>query len=95
MEGWREYLDGRTRYVSTFYEPYVKPDGTIAGFYVFNTDETEVKLAERENDRLIRLLRDAIDAMPHGFAIFDEDRNLVFGNQFSGELALALEAIEP
>jgi PAS domain S-box-containing protein len=44
-------------------------------------DISERISAEEEQQRLSRLLRDAVDSLPHGFAITGKDGSLVLGNR--------------
>ncbi len=61
--------------------------GTANEFVGCMTDITERVVAEQERQRLARLLHDAVESMPNGFAIYDPEGRLVLTNN-----ALALPA---
>lgn len=56
------------------------------GFVVSWLDVTEQKRAEREMQRAHERLRDAIDSLDEGFALFDAEQRLVIWNQRYAEL---------
>jgi two-component system NtrC family sensor kinase len=55
-EGWATFRAGE-RYTQRVYSPHREPDGTIAGYFVFVRDITELKLHERELVRRLEALR--------------------------------------
>ena len=79
-EGWVNYPRLGERFVRRVYKPYVRPDGTIEGYFVLVSDRTAERLhrelLERERSRLL----DAIESFSEGFALWDRDDRLVMCN---------------
>ena len=55
-EGWAKFRAGE-RYTQRVYSPHRQPDGTIAGYFVFVRDITDLKLHERELEDSLEQLR--------------------------------------
>jgi diguanylate cyclase (GGDEF)-like protein len=70
----REMGDGRWRRITE----QRLADGSSLGFSI---DVTELVAQQRELDAAHRLLEDAIEALPEGFALYDRDDRLVLCNQ--------------
>lgn len=54
------YRDGGPRWVEATYTPYVGPAGSVEGFVVLVQDITERKAAEREREKVLRELAEAV-----------------------------------
>ncbi|MDJ0948582.1 MAG: PAS domain S-box protein [Alphaproteobacteria bacterium] len=85
-EGWMVYSDGTERYTQRVFTPHISRAGEIDGYYEFVRDVTSLKIAEREQQRLAQLLRDAVDSLTNGFAVFDADARLGLCNTAYAEL---------
>ncbi len=79
-EGWAEIPRGVQRYIHRTYLPHRDDEGRIGGFFVLVRDTTEHQEAVTEQRRLSRLLEDAIESIPNGFAVFDASRRLAVCN---------------
>ena len=85
-EGWVEFPKGTDRYIHRVYKPHRDGDGSIDGFFVLVRDTTEHRRAQSDRRRLMRLLQDAVESLPNGFAVFDPDQRLVMCNNAFAEL---------
>ncbi len=59
------------------------PDGST---FLVNTDITERKLADEQLHQAEKLLRDAMESIPDGFALFDTDDRVVMWNRHFAEM---------
>ena len=85
-EGWSVYPDGKERYTERIFNPHFNRQGKIDGYYEFVRDITELKGAEREQRRSSELMKDAIESLSEGFALYDRDDRLVMCNSRFREL---------
>ena len=83
-EGWVRFPTGTPRYIHRVYRPHRAPDDQVEGFFVLVRDSTEQRLAETEHQRWTEFLTDAIDSIPNGFALYDENERLVLCNSAYG-----------
>jgi PAS domain S-box-containing protein len=79
-EGWVRFPGGIRRYVQRTYKPHRQDTKRVAGYFVLVSDTTEHRQAETEQHRLAQLLRDAIENIPNGFAVYDASERLVACN---------------
>ncbi len=79
-EGWVRFPGGIQRYVQRTYKPHWENTNRVAGYFVLVRDTTEHRQAETEQQRLAQLLRDAIESIPNGFAVYDAAECLVACN---------------
>ncbi len=79
-EGWAEIPRGFRRYIHRTYVPHADETGQIVGFFVLVRDTTEHQEAVSEQRRLSRLLEDAIESIPNGFAVYDSASRLAVCN---------------
>ncbi len=90
-EGWIKSPAGVDRYVRRLYQPHCDGTGRVRGYLAVVRDITELRRAETEQQRLSQLLRDALESIPNGFALYDADERLVLCNAaFS-----SLQGVEP
>ncbi len=85
-EGWAVYPDGEERYTERIFNPHFSRLGKIDGYYEFVRDVTDLKRAERDRRRSSELLKDAIESISEGFALYDSDDRLVMCNSSFREL---------
>ncbi|MCB1396107.1 MAG: PAS domain S-box protein [Rhodobacter sp.] len=78
---------GQPYWVDVEVKPFLRPEGTLDGFLIIETDITQRKHHEAELAHLAHeadaardRLRDAVEALPDGFAYFDADDRLVMCN---------------
>jgi len=78
---------GAPYWVDVEVKPLLRPDGALDGFLIIETEITERKHHEaelaqlaQEADAARNRLRDAVEALPDGFAYFDADDRLVMCN---------------
>jgi two-component system cell cycle sensor histidine kinase PleC len=74
-------LDGRPRSFYAKKVPLIGPDGKADGVVTVAVDITELKAVERKATEAETLLRAALDSIPEGFAVFDEDDRLIVANR--------------
>jgi two-component system NtrC family sensor kinase len=79
-EGWLHSPKLGDRYARRIYKPYVQPDGTIDGYFVFIRDRTDERLRQEALDRERRRLLDAVESFSEGFALWDAEDRLVMCN---------------
>jgi PAS domain S-box-containing protein len=79
-EGWVWFPRGIQRYVRRTYKPHWEDGKRVAGYFVLVSDITEHRQAETEQQRLAQLLRDAIESISNGFAVYDGSDRLVACN---------------
>lgn len=79
-EGWVQFPGSTRRYVQRTYKPHREDAGRVAGYFVLVRDITEHRQAETEQQRLSQLLRDAIESISNGFAVYDSSDRLVVCN---------------
>ncbi len=79
-EGWAEIPRGVQRYIHRTYVPHADETGQVVGFFVLVRDTTEHQEAVTEQRRLSRLLEDAIESIPNGFAVYDSSSRLAVCN---------------
>ncbi len=72
------YVHGKARSVQASHVPDFDEAGTVKGFFTIINDITEQKRAEK-------LLRDAIEVLPVGFAIYGRDERLTLCNELYRE----------
>jgi PAS domain S-box-containing protein len=75
------YPDGSTRSIIGTRFPVISSKGEVLGLGTVNHDITELKRTERELAEKEAQLRVALDNMPGGIRLVDNDRNYVFFNQ--------------
>ena len=73
--------DGTVRYWRVNGKPYYDERGELAGFRGTGTDVTAEVLQRRRAEKAERLLHAAIEAIPPGFTLFDENDTLVVSNK--------------
>ncbi|MEI8395227.1 MAG: PAS domain S-box protein [Rhodospirillaceae bacterium] len=73
--------DGRELWTLVSTVPLADESGAYAGMLAMVTDITQRKLIEDEESRSRQLLRDAIEAISEGFALYDADDRLVLCNE--------------
>ncbi|MEQ8966580.1 MAG: PAS-domain containing protein [Azospirillaceae bacterium] len=78
-EGWPRILQERRRALPG-------PDGRVARYGCWVIDVTEARRAEAERTETLDRLRDAVDAMPTGFGVYDRDEILVACNKAFADL---------
>ena len=78
--------DGRRRWVSISGRPVFDADGAFAGYRGAGSDITALRQAQEEADRAAKMLREGIEAMTSGFALFDERQRLVVCNALYGAM---------
>jgi PAS domain S-box-containing protein len=69
-EGWVHHPRLGDRYAMRVYRPYVRPDGTIEGYFVLIRDRTDERLRQEALDRERRRLLDAVESFSEGFALW-------------------------
>ena len=79
-EGWKTYPDGEDRYTQRILNPHFNRAGEVDGYYEFVRDVTELKYAEHQQRQSAQLLKDAIESLSEGFALYDEEDRLVMCN---------------
>jgi PAS domain S-box-containing protein len=79
-EGWIKSPAGVDRYVRRVYKPHSTDGKEIDGYFVLVRDITEHRHAEDKQRRLSQLLRDAIENIPNGFAVYDPGERLALCN---------------
>ncbi|MDX1486863.1 MAG: PAS domain-containing protein, partial [Acidiferrobacterales bacterium] len=79
-EGWVKSPARADRYVRRVYKPHSTNGKDIDGYFALVRDITEHRHAEDEQRRLTQLLRDAIENIPNGFAIYDAHERLTLCN---------------
>ncbi len=72
--------DGRMRHIRVSGKPAYGSDGKFLGYRGTGTDLTPEFEARQQAVRLDQRLRDAVESMPHGVALFDAEDRLVFCN---------------
>jgi len=75
------YADGRQRSFLASKVPLVDPDGVARQIVSVATDVSELKSVEQKARAAEAQLRAALDAIPEGFAIYDEADRLVVANR--------------
>jgi len=73
--------DGTVSYLNISGKPFHDPDGAFQGYRGVGTDITAQVEAERMASTLQQRLYDAINSLPHGFALFDADDRLILSNR--------------
>jgi len=73
--------DGTASYLSISGKPFYGSDGAFLGYRGAGSDITARVEAERMASTLQQRLYDAINSLPHGFALFDADDRLVLSNR--------------
>ncbi len=74
-------IDGRPHSFYAKKVPLIGPDGKIEGVVTVAVDITELKAVERKAIAAETLLRAALDSIPEGFAVFDDNDRLVVANR--------------
>ncbi len=75
--------DGRTRHFKVSGKPIYDASGAFAGYRGTGYDNTEQVEMKAALERSQQLLFDAIDTIPEGFSLYDEDdRLVVFNNRY-------------
>jgi PAS domain S-box-containing protein len=89
----RTSLEGKERWAKISGRPFFANDGAFKGYRGTGTDITEQIQAQQLSNRLNDLLVDAVNSIPEGFILFDENDRVVICNQnyrqshdFLGEL---------
>ncbi|MCA3260373.1 MAG: PAS domain-containing protein [Telmatospirillum sp.] len=77
----KHFIDGRAQSFYAKKVPLIGPDGKTEGVVTVAVDITELKTVERKAIEAETLLRAALDSIPEGFAVFDEDDRLVMANR--------------
>ncbi len=75
------FIDGRRRSFYAKKVPLVGPDGKTEGIVTVAVDITDLKAVERKAIAAETLLRAALDSIPEGFAVFDDNDRLVVANR--------------
>jgi PAS domain S-box-containing protein len=75
------YPDGNTRTIISIRFPVISSKGEVLGLGTLNHDITELKRTEQELAEKEAQLRVALDNMPGGIRLLDNDRNYVLFNQ--------------
>jgi PAS domain S-box-containing protein len=79
--------DGQTRHLKIHGKPIFEPDGTFKGYRGTGYDVTEQVELKEALERSQRLLFDAIETIPEGFSLYDEqDRLVVFNSKYRSML---------
>jgi len=85
--------DGRERWTKISGRPFFADDGVFKGYRGTGTDVSEQIKAQQQANRSSSLLVDAVESIPEGFLLFDENDRMVICNQnyrsahgFLGEL---------
>jgi PAS domain S-box-containing protein len=79
-EGWVKSPARADRYIRRVYKPHSTDGKDIDGYFALVRDITEHRYAEDEQRRLTQLLRDAIENIPNGFAVYDAEEHLALCN---------------
>ncbi|MHA1599617.1 MAG: PAS-domain containing protein, partial [Alphaproteobacteria bacterium] len=72
--------DGKIRHLRINGKPVYAADGNFLGYRGTSSDLTAEVEAHKQAERLDQRLRDAVEGMPHGVAMFDAEDRLVFYN---------------
>jgi len=75
------FIDGRPHSFYAKKVPLIGPDGKTEGVVTVAIDITELKAVERKSIAAETLLRAALDSIPEGFAVFDDNDRLVVANR--------------
>ncbi len=78
--------DGGRKWVSVSGRPVFDAAGAFVGYRGAGSDISPLREAQEDADRAARLLREGIDAMTSGFALFDERQRLIVCNDLYGAL---------
>jgi len=79
--------DGKTRYLRVSGKPVYDPEGQFRGYRGTGSDVTEQVEVEEALRRSQQLLSDAIETIPEGFSLYDnEDRLVVFNSKYRAML---------
>jgi PAS domain S-box-containing protein len=75
------FIDGRPHSFYAKKVPLIGLDGKTEGVVTVAIDITELKAVERKSIAAETLLRAALDSIPEGFAVFDDNDRLVVANR--------------
>ena len=73
------------------YRPYIRPGGTIDGYFVIVRDLTDERLRQEALDRERLRLLDAVESFSEGFALWDVEDRLVMCNSRYREMYAAVD----
>jgi len=92
----RTASDGGERWAKTSGRPFFADDGAFMGYRGTSTDVSEQIKAERQASQASALLVDALESIPEGFILFDENDRVVICNQnYRSTHAFLGELLEP
>jgi|GEM_PF-3039952 len=80
--------DGQVRYIEVSGTPVFAADGAFRGYRGVGTDVTIEIEADLARERLEGRLRESIDALEEGFALFDAEERLILCNSRFAEIQL-------
>ncbi len=78
--------DGRLRHIRVSGKPAFGADGTFLGYRGTGTDVSAEVEAKQAAALLDRRLRDALESVPYGLALFDPEDRLLFCNSKRGDI---------
>jgi len=90
-EGWVHHPRLGDRYAMRVYRPYIRPGGTIDGYFVIVRDLTDERLRQEALDRERLRLLDAVESFSEGFALWDVEDRLVMCNSRYREMYAAVD----